>query len=101
MKKSIVDKLQFIRRKVVFCFQDNDYYCKPTIIRDDLSRNLPTMNWFVATNFHNQASSTPISLLQLLAKYCSARNIRDNLLHANTCWFYTVSFYLVKNLFPI
>lgn len=101
MKKSIVDKLQFIRRKVVFCFQDNDYYCKPTIIRDDLSRNLPTMNWFVATNFHNQASSTQISLLQLLAKYCSARNIRDNLLHANTCWFYTVSLYLVKNLFPI
>lgn len=59
-------------------------YCKPTIIHDDLIRDLPEMNRFAATNFREQALSTPVFSLQLYGLYWSAaRYIRDNEALAN------------------
>lgn len=47
-------------------------YCKPTIIHDDLIRNLPEMNRFAATNFREQALFTHVFFkLQQNAKYWS------------------------------
>lgn len=63
-------------------------------VNQQLFRDLAEMNWFTATNFHDQAIST-FFLLQLYSKYWSAaRNIvtmrqsrsSRKYLHANRSW---------------
>lgn len=56
-------------------------YCKPTIIRDTLFRDLPEIDWFAASYFQGQTLSTPVFLTQLNGKYWfAASNIRNEAL---------------------
>lgn len=104
VEKSILHKLQFIRRQVVFFFNKimiitvNNYYSRRDIPQFTCYE-LVCGDWFSQPSLiHTHFSITHFCQILLRAKKYS-RQPHDNLSHAITCWF-TVSLYLVENRFP-